>query len=52
LFRLGDLIEIGVWFIRIIEVFVSSMVSPLFQDQFKMRAEERRIFFFNYALIP
>jgi hypothetical protein len=33
-FRLGVSAEIDVWFIGIIEVFVSSMVGPLFQDQF------------------
>ena len=34
MFRLGVSVEIDVWFMGIIEVFVSSMVGPLFQDQF------------------
>jgi hypothetical protein len=44
LFRLGDSTETGVWFIGIIEVFVSSMVGPLFQDQLWMEAAEREEF--------
>jgi hypothetical protein len=50
LFRLGDSTETRVWFIGIIEVFVSSMVGPLFQDQFWMGLQREKNF--NYALIP
>jgi hypothetical protein len=44
LFRLGDSTETGVWFIGIIEVFVSTIVGPLFQDQLWMEAAEREEF--------
>jgi hypothetical protein len=56
-FRLGVSVEIDVWFIGIIEVFVSFMVGPLFQDQFQVKintvAEKfKKELAFNPVLIP
>jgi hypothetical protein len=55
-FWLGVSAEIDVWFMGIIEVFVSSMVGPLFQDQFQvkinMAAEKfKKELAFNSAMI-
>jgi hypothetical protein len=56
-FWVGVSAEIDVWFMGIIEVIVSFMVGPLFEDQFQVKinmvAEKfKKELVFNPVLIP